>query len=250
MIAAAAILAVAVQASPGASPPPSPGASPATSASPRAGTEGHFAGADGARLFHRRVGSGAKLVVFLNGGAGSTFAGAAHLEPLAARDRSVIFYDARGSGASDLIADPSLLTADHHVRDVEALRVHLGAPRISLVALASGAPLAARYAALHPDHVERLVLVNPGPLDGADLGATVEELKVPVLVVDGRESGATAAAAREWAAVLPDARLLLIRRAGPDVVADQPAAFTAAVKQFLAGRHPAGSEVVPGPDAH
>jgi len=307
------------------------------------GVDGYFPGAGGARLFHRKVGTGSKVVVFVHGGPGSNFRGAGHyIEPLAGSVRSVVLYDQRGSGLSELVTDPALLTAEYHLRDLEALRLHLGVQKMSLVGLSWGAGLAALYAAEHPGHVARLVLVSPmapakkpyheermaklaalrgepasalraemmAKLAGAtdeevaslcrelsddnfrlyfhrptpeklaraaercdipaaavrnrtiveaaalaslgdwDLRPDLEEVNAPALVVEGMRSNVPLDAAREWAATLPNARLLLIPEAGHEVFADQPAAFTAAVKQFLAGRNPRGSEVVPGPDAH
>ena len=255
MITAAAIVAVLVQASP--SPWPSPSAPPsappsvAPSVPPaRPDIDGDFPGADGVRLAHRKVGTGAKVVVFLSGGAGMSLTNAAPIEALAGPARSVVFYDQRGSGLADPVTDPELLSLDHHVRDLEALRLHLGVQRIVLVGHGAGAPIAAEYAADHPTHVERLVLLHPGSLEDSDLPATVERLTAPVLVVDGMRSNASLTSSREWAGMLPNARLLLVPRAAGDVLADQPARVTAALKQFLAGKHPAGSEIVPGPDAH
>lgn len=264
MIAATALLAVLVQASPSPWPSPSPSASPSPSPSPwtspspapsavappRPAIQGDFAGADGVRLAHRRVGTGAKVVVFLSGGAGMSLANAAPLEALAGTARSVVFYDQRGSGLADPVSDPELLSLDHHVRDLEALRLHLSVQRMALIGHGAGAPIAAEYAADHPAHVERLVLLHPGSLEDSDLPATVERLTAPALVIDGMRSNASLTSSREWAGMLPNARLLLVPRAGGDVLADQPARVTAALKQFLAGRHPPGSEVVPGPDAH
>jgi pimeloyl-ACP methyl ester carboxylesterase len=249
MIATTALLVSLVQVSPSPLPSPSPAASPSSVAAPRAPTAGDFTGAEGVRLVHRRVGTGAKVIVFLPGAAGIDHPAARQIEALAGPGRSVVFYDPRGSGASDPVTDEQM-TVDLHVRDLEALRLHLGVQKMTLVALAKGAMLAAQYAAENPAHVERLVLVSPMPIEESEEPAAVERLQAPVLVIDGLRSNATLTASREWAAFLPNARLLLVRGAGNDVLADQPAAFTTAMRQFLAGRHPAGSEVVPGPDAH
>ena len=305
--------------------------------------EGYVPGADGVRLFHRKVGSGPKVVVFLHGGPGANLRGTAdYMEPLAGGDRVVVAYDQRGSGLSDLVTDPALLTAEHHVRDLEALRVHLGVERVTLIGLSWGSGLAALYTAEHPARVERLVLVSPmapakkpfwnerlakmgalrgeaastrrtemlarlaratdeetvalcrelsddtfrlyffrptpeklahaarrcdippaairnrpvveaatlGSLGDWDFRPKLERIAVPVLVMEGKRSNVPLDATREWAVVLPNARLLLIPDAGHEVFVDQPAAFTAAVTQFLRGRFPRGAEVVPGPDAH
>jgi proline iminopeptidase len=328
MSAAAVLLCVLVQASP--APPP-------------AVVEGHFPGSGGTRLFYRKVGTGPKVVVFLHGGPGSNFRGAGDfMEPLAKDGRAVVMYDQRGGGLSDLETIPELLTARHHVRDLEALRVHLGVPRMTLVGLSWGAGLAALYAADHPRQVERLVLVSPmapvktpfwnermakmsalrgeaasarrtemlaklpnatdeetralcrelhddvfrlyfheptpqklahaalrceipaaairnrsvveaatlGSLGDWDFRPRLEQVSVPALIIEGEQSKVPLDATREWAVVMPNARLLLIPEAGHEAFVDQPEAFRAAVKEFLGGVFPKDAEVVPGPDAH
>jgi proline iminopeptidase len=126
-------------------------------------TEGYFAGVDGIRLFYRRVGRGRDTLVFLHGGPGSNFRGSGDfMEPLAA-GRTLIMYDQRGSGLSEIVADPNRLTAGDHVRDLEALRRHFGIARMTLIGLSWGSGLAAMYAAEHPERVDRLLLVSPMP---------------------------------------------------------------------------------------
>jgi proline iminopeptidase len=123
--------------------------------------EGYLIGADGVRLFYRKVGSGRSVAVFLHGGPGSNFRGNGDfMAPLAAR-RTVIMYDQRGSGLSEIVTDPKLLTADHHIRDLEALRQHFRVKRMTMIGLSWGSALAAMYAAAHPERVERLLLVSP-----------------------------------------------------------------------------------------
>jgi proline iminopeptidase len=271
--ATAALLGVLVQASP--VPTPSPAVS-----------EGFFAGSGGTRLFHRRVGSGARAIVFLHGGPGSNFRGIGEfIEPLAGPGRMVVLYDQRGGGRSELVTDPALLTAEHHVRDLEALRAHLGVEKMALVGLSWGAALAALYTAEHPQRVERLVLVSPmapakkpffterlarldalrgpaasarraeilatlGSLGDWDLRPKLEQIETPALVLEGERTNVPLDATREWAVVLPNSHFLLIPNAGHEMFLEEPEEFIAALKQFLAGRVPRGAEVVPGPDAH
>ena len=89
-----------------------------------------------------------------------------------------------------------------------------------------------------------------GSLGDWDFRPWLERIAVPTLVVEGQRSKVPLDATREWAVVMPNARLLLIPEAGHEVFVDQPEAFRAAVKQFLGGVFPTDAEVVPGPDAH
>jgi proline iminopeptidase len=297
--------------------------------------EGYLTGADGVRLFYRKVGSGRSVAVFLHGGPGANFRGNGdYMEPLA-EGRAVIMYDQRGSGLSQLVTDPKLLTIEHHVRDLEALRRHFGIRRMTIIGLSWGSALAARYAAEHPERVERLLLVSPmsptkaladerrrvlSSLQGEAATARLREvrakilsasdaetealcreiigitfgqyfvnptpdkiahaarrcdippaasrnryvveaatmasigewdfrpmlarIRVPALVMEGSETKVPLDATRAWAAVMPNARLLLIPHAGHEFFVDQPAAFLRAAGQFLRGRFPKEAEVV------
>jgi proline iminopeptidase len=116
------------------------------------------------RLFYRRIGDGKRALILLHGGPGSNMNGIwPDLEPLARPSRSIILYDQRGGGRSDLIKDPARLTASHHVRDLEAVRAHFRLERFTLVGESWGSGLAALYAADNPARVERLLLIGPMP---------------------------------------------------------------------------------------
>ena len=120
-------------------------------------------GADGVRLFYRRVGLGRNVVFYLHGGPGSNFHGNGEYMDALARGRTVIMYDQRGSGRSEIVTDPAQLEADDHVRDLEALRRHFGIRRMSLIGLSWGSGLATLYAAQHPERVRRMILISPMP---------------------------------------------------------------------------------------
>ena len=125
--------------------------------------EGFVEGADGVRLFYRTVGASRPVAVLLHGGPGSNSNGVwPDLQPLA-RTHTVVMYDQRGGGRSEIIKDPSRLTATHHVRDLEALRSTLGLQRFALIGESWGAGLAILYAGTHPEQVERLLLIGPMP---------------------------------------------------------------------------------------
>jgi proline iminopeptidase len=72
-------------------------------------------------------------------------------------------YDQRGAGRSEIIHDPARLTADDHVRDLEAVRAHFGLSRMILFGESWGSGLAALYASRHPQHVSRIVFLGPMP---------------------------------------------------------------------------------------
>lgn len=109
-------------------------------------------------------------VVVLHGGPGipDRAGDVAFFAPLAGLGRDVYVYDQLGSGHSSRLADPRGYTIDRDVADLEEVRLRIGADRLALVGFSYGGALAARYLAAHPDRVERMVLLSPGPLDPAD----------------------------------------------------------------------------------
>jgi proline iminopeptidase len=88
--------------------------------------------------------------------------GCRDIEPLAG-GRTLITYDQRGGGRSDIVTDPKLLTAAAHVRDLEAMKQHFQINQMTLIGFSWGAGLAALYTADHPQAVKRLLLIAPLP---------------------------------------------------------------------------------------
>jgi proline iminopeptidase len=123
--------------------------------------EGALETEDGVRLYYRVEGEGRDTVVVLHGGPslGHGYL-APDLMPLT-RGRAVVHYDQRGIGQSTSLTEPERLTVERHVQDLEALRVHLGLERLALLGHSWGGMLAARYAAAHPQRVERILLLDP-----------------------------------------------------------------------------------------
>jgi proline iminopeptidase len=145
--------------------------------------EGFFKGDGGVRLFYRKVPGPGSTVVVIHGGPGVDSAYLEpDLEPLSS-SRTIVYYDQRGGGRSDLVGDEVKLSIDHHVRDLERLRQHLGLERMSLLAHSFGPILAAMYAIAHPERVERMIFIGPLPPRRADIWerfqATVEDRLTP-----------------------------------------------------------------------
>ncbi len=114
------------------------------------------------KLYVEEHGRGTPIVV-IHGGPGMDHASLkADLAPLERKHR-VIYYDQRGGGRSTLPDDPTQLTIDDHVRDLEALRQHLKLERLTLLAHSFGPAIAARYAIAHPDRIERMIFLSPIP---------------------------------------------------------------------------------------
>jgi pimeloyl-ACP methyl ester carboxylesterase len=131
-----------------------------------------FASYDGTRLHYTVQGDG-PVVVCQPGGPGRASAYLEDLGGLAATSRLVLL-DARGTGRSEVPADPGTMRADRLGDDLEALRGELGLERMVVLGHSAGAPVAMLWAAAHPDRVAALVLVTPS---GRLLGITSDDVE-------------------------------------------------------------------------
>lgn len=123
--------------------------------------EGYLTVDDGVRLFYKIVGNGPETLVMVHGGPGNSMNSLLpDLEPLA-KDRTVIYYDQRGNGRSDLLKNDEQLTIDRHVADLEFLRRHFNLEKMNLLGNSWGGLLAGFYAVAHPDRLARMVLHSP-----------------------------------------------------------------------------------------
>lgn len=114
-----------------------------------------FTTPDGRTLAYERRGSGPLLVCHPGGPGGS----AAEFRDFAGLDDTfeLVLLCPRGSLGSDPAEDYSLAS---YVGDVEVLREHLGLEQLDLLGFSHGGCVAISYAAAHPAHVRRLLLVD------------------------------------------------------------------------------------------
>ncbi|MFK0261558.1 alpha/beta fold hydrolase [Streptomyces angustmyceticus] len=117
-----------------------------------------FSAPDGTQLAYRVIGDGDPLVCIPGGPTDSAYLG--DLGGLSAY-RRLIVLDLRGTGRSAIPDDTSSYRCDRLVDDVEALREHLGLPRMDLLAHSAGTNIATQYAARYPDRVGKLALIGP-----------------------------------------------------------------------------------------
>ena len=123
----------------------------------------HEATIAGVRIWYRVAGTWdgrSAPVVFLAGGPGGhSYAFERTAGPPLEPSRLMVYYHQRGTGRSERppSGDYALATL---AADVEALRVHLGVPRIALVAHSFGAVIALEYGALHPERLAAAVLAG------------------------------------------------------------------------------------------
>lgn len=121
-------------------------------------TEGLLSTEDGIHLAYKVIGNGSEVLI-VPGGYSSL---GADFSPLAA-GRKLILYDQRGRGHSDRVTVSSRLGIDYEVRDLEEVRQHFHAERISLLGCSYLGGVIALYTLEHPGHVVRLIQVDPIP---------------------------------------------------------------------------------------
>lgn len=115
------------------------------------------------RLWYKVAGRGAKgapPLLFLHGGPGyNSYSFEAQAGPALENKLQVIYLDQRGSGRSERPwrAEYSIAAL---VDDIEALRKTLGVDKLAVMGHSFGGTLALEYAAAHPEHVAKVVLVS------------------------------------------------------------------------------------------
>lgn len=128
---------------------------------PKPDSSGYITSGDGARLYFAIYGAGRDTVIIP---AGVLLASALH--PLR-ESLTLVFYDPRGRGRSDWIADPRRLTMADEVRDLEAVRAGLGISRAGVLGFSYLGLMTALYVADHPDRVTRFAQLGPVAPDEA-----------------------------------------------------------------------------------
>jgi proline iminopeptidase len=74
---------------------------------------------------------------------------------------TVVFYDPRHRGRSHALTDTTAASFDGDVADLEAVRVSIGASRVSVIGYDYYAGVAAAWAAQHAQSVSRVILLSP-----------------------------------------------------------------------------------------
>lgn len=130
--------------------------------------EGFCPTSNNIKLYYRFVGNGSDTIVVLHGGPGMDSGYfIADFEGFA-KNRTFLFYDQRGGGRSTLPKDTALLHIDRSVEDLELLRKYFGLDKLKLIAHSYGPALAAKYAIVYPENIEKMVFLGPVPPMGAD----------------------------------------------------------------------------------
>ena len=141
----------------GLEPPGAPGPERATVAAP----ETRYSKSGEVSIAYQVLGSGPLDLVFVTGAVShldlqwTNRAWAKFLSQLASFSR-LIMFDKRGTGLSDPVSEPS--TFDEHMDDVRAVMDAVGSERAAALGYSDGGPIAALFAATHPERTDALIL--------------------------------------------------------------------------------------------
>jgi proline iminopeptidase len=117
--------------------------------------EGFITTTDGAKLYYQKLGKGkptllVPLHLFLYDNFKSL-----------GEKRTVVFYDVRDRGRSSHVDDTSTITLPQDVKDLETVRRHFGAEKVSLIGWSYAGMMVMLYTLEHPEHVDRVVQLGP-----------------------------------------------------------------------------------------
>jgi proline iminopeptidase len=135
----------------------------------------HVDARDGTRLGMHVMGNGPPLVC-VPGGPGRA---SEYLEDLAGLSDaySLLRFDLRGTGESELPDDRESLSFPRLADDIEDIRIDRGLQTIDLLAHSAGCFVALVYAARYPSRLSRLILVTPSASGFGDIGDDVERIR-------------------------------------------------------------------------
>jgi len=120
--------------------------------------EGFVVTSDGVHIFYQVVGNGLDTIVI----PGRLFL--IHTLQRLAPGHRLIFYDTRSRGKSDAVQDRKRKTIMDDVRDMEAVRKHFAAEKITPIGYSYMGLLVMLYARDYPQYVARIVQLDPVPI--------------------------------------------------------------------------------------
>jgi pimeloyl-ACP methyl ester carboxylesterase len=124
-------------------------------ATPATAENGYVTTPDGIRLYYQKVGDAPRVVIQ----PGRLFA-FKDFEWIG-DDYTLISYDMRNRGRSDLVADDAMIGFEEDVADLETIRRHFGIERAALMGYSYLGKIVVLYALEHPERVTRIVQLGP-----------------------------------------------------------------------------------------
>lgn len=128
------------------------------------------------KLYGTIMGKGSPLIV-IHGGAG--YLTHDYLLPAMAqltKNHTTIFYDQRGLGRSSSPISPEQINITAYIKDLESIRKFLGFPKVSVLGHSWGGFVAMHYALVHPESLDKIVLVGSMPASSDEFFLFLNEI--------------------------------------------------------------------------
>lgn len=117
-------------------------------------------------VIHTEVFGEGTPILIINGGPGMSSEGFRSLASKIAKTNTAIIFDQRGTGKSRFEKiNPSTITMDHMVDDIEAIREFMNIKEWIVLGHSFGGMLGSYYTGKHPDKVSGLILSSSGGVD-------------------------------------------------------------------------------------
>ena len=119
---------------------------------------------DGITVYYETEGSGAPIYI-ISGGPGFT---PYYMKPMTAelsQKYQTVLIHQRGTGQTKVLLNEQTINMDEYVKDIKAIKEKLNHKKITLLGHSWGGMLAMNYAAIHPDEIDKLILVSSGSPD-------------------------------------------------------------------------------------
>ncbi|HET8861226.1 proline iminopeptidase-family hydrolase [Marivirga sp.] len=116
---------------------------------------------EGGEIWYKVMGEGEGIpILTLHGGPGGTHRYFYQLSPQN-EDRKVILFDQLGGGRSDYHTDTTLMTVEHFVQQVKAVKDSLALEEFYLLGHSWGGALALEYYLQYPEGIKGMILSSP-----------------------------------------------------------------------------------------
>jgi proline iminopeptidase len=116
-------------------------------------------------VLHYNVQGDGQPILLLSGGPGISSNQLSELSERLSKNYKCILFDQRGTGRSHTNPmDSTTINLDQSMKDVNSLLERQNIKTVTIIGHSWGAMLGLSYAINYPDHVQKLVVIGPGPL--------------------------------------------------------------------------------------
>ena len=119
--------------------------------------DGYINTQDGIEIYYQKIGNGADAILIPGGMYLSH-----EFKHLASKNRTLVFYDQRSRGKSEMINDKSQLGISYELSDLESIRRYFGFDKVSLIGWSYSGAVVVLYEI--ENHLVVILIVQIGPI--------------------------------------------------------------------------------------